>query len=303
MARKALEKDIQAPVELTPEAAEAINQVQQTGAAIIQVAHGDHEQAAKAIHMRAGRRQMSALFQKLVTVSDLVDLQNIKESKSYKGFQHQTDDGKFVTITTWAEYCAEIEGRPHVTIDLDLKNLTVLGPELFETMRTVGIGPSTMRAIRQLPEEQQALIQQAVDTTNKDDLAEFIEQILVKKAKKEEQLTLQLNEAQAELEAKDEVAASNQKRINQLQEKAALLKKLSPDEKAKQLCSEIAAQQTGIDEEIRTNFFTALQALIDHGGDDHQAFINAQIQMLHDAVKLLRDEFGGQGVEWEQEAE
>lgn len=109
-----------------------------------------------------------------------------------------------------------------------------------------------------------------------------------------------LRDAKADLETKDEVAAKNQKRITQLQEKAVLLKKLPADDKVKQLRSEIAAQQTGIDEDIRTNFFTALQTLVDHGGDDHQAFINAQIQMLHDAVKLLRDEFGGQGVEWEE---
>lgn len=111
-----------------------------------------------------------------------------------------------------------------------------------------------------------------------------------------------LREAKESLEAKDEVAAKNQKRITQLQEKSVLLQKLPADEKAKQLRSEIAGQQTGIDEEIRTNFFNALQALVDHG-DDHQAFIDAQIQMLHDAVKLLRDEFGGVGMAWEQDAE
>lgn len=299
MARKALDKDIEAPADLTPEAADAVNQLQQTGAAIIQIAHGDHEKASAIINQRIGRRQMASMVQKLVTVADLVDLQNLKDSKGYKNF-NAVIDGKVVTITTWEEYCTLVEGRSRESVDLELKNLNALGPELFESMRTVGIGPGTMRAIRQLPEEQKALIQQAVDTTNKDDLAEFIEQMLVKKAKKEEQLTLQLDEAKAELEAKDEVAASNQKRINQLQEKAALLKKLSPDEKAKQLCSEIASQQTGIDEEIRTNFFNALQALVDHGGDDHQAFINAQIQMLDDAVKLLRDEFGGAGLAWEQ---
>ena len=110
-----------------------------------------------------------------------------------------------------------------------------------------------------------------------------------------------LRDAKESLETKDAVAAKDQKRIRDLQEKAVLLKKQPADEHAKKLCSEIAAQQTGIDEEIRTNFYNALQALVDHGGDDHQAFINAQIQMLHDSVKLLRDEFGGQGVEWEEQ--
>lgn len=109
-----------------------------------------------------------------------------------------------------------------------------------------------------------------------------------------------LREAKESLEAKDEVAAKNQKRITQLQEKAVLLQKLPADEKTKQLCSEIASLQTGIDEEIRTNLFNALQALMDHGGGDHQTFINAQLYMLDESVKVLRNEFGGAGVAWEQ---
>lgn len=302
MARKALDKNIEAPVELTPSAAKAINQIQETGAAIIQVAHGDHEKASAIINQRIGRRTAYAMVAKLLTVADLVDLQNIKESKGYKNF-NTIISGKVITVSTWDEYCEHVEGRSRQTIDNELLNLNALGPELFESMRTVGIGPGTMRAIRQLPEDKQELIQQAVATTNKDDLAEFIEQIIVKTSKEKETLTKELDESKAAIVAKDEVAASNAKRISELQEKSVLLKKLPADQRAKQLCSEIAAQQTGIDEEIRTNFFNALQALVDHGGGDHQAFINAQIQMLDDAVKLLRDEFGGTGMAWEQEAE
>ena len=302
MARKALDKDIKAPAELTPEVVDAVTQVQQTGAAIIETAKQDNNAATAFINQRIGRKQAYGMVSKLLTVADLVDLQNIKDSKGYKGFI-AFKDGKTLTVSSWDEYCEVVEGRSRQTIDNELLNLNSLGPELFESMRTVGIGPGTMRAIRQLPEDKQELIQQAVATTNKDDLAEFIEQIIVKTSKEKETLTKELDESKAAIVAKDEVAASNAKRISELQEKAVLLKKLPADQRAKQLCSEIASLQTGIDEEIRTNFFNALQALVDHGGDDHQAFINAQIQMLHDAVKLLRDEFGGQGVAWEQEAD
>ncbi len=300
MARKALDKNIEAPAELTPEVVDAVTQVQQTGAAIIETAKQDNNAATAFINQRIGRKQAYGMVSKLLTVADLVDLQNIKDSKGYKGFI-AFKDGKSLTVSSWDEYCEVVEGRSRQTIDNELLNLNSLGPELFESMRTVGIGPSTMRAIRQLPEDKQELIQQAVATTNKDDLAEFIEQIIVKTSKEKETLAKGLDEAKAELEAKAAVAENNARRINELQEKAVLLQKLPADERAKKLCAEIAAQQSGIDQEIRTNFFTALQTLVDHGGDDHQAFINAQIQMLHDAVKLLRDEFGGAGVAWEEQ--
>ena len=301
MARTATKKEMDTAPEISTETAESINRSQQTGAAIIQAAQAEHETALKAIHQRVGRRQAYAMVSKLLTVADLVDLQNIKESKSYKGYIHTNEDGTRQPISTWDDFCSLVEGRSRQTVDNELLNLNTLGPELFESMRTVGIGPGTMRAIRQLPEDSQELIQQAVSTKDKDDLAEFIEQIIVKSAKEKEELNKKLEDAQANIVAKEEVAASNAKRINQLQEKAALLKKLPKDERAKELCSEIAAQQIGIDEELRTNFCNALEALRTHSGDDHQAFIDSQIQLLDDAVQFLRSEFGGQGMEWEKE--
>jgi len=300
MSRTPTKKEIEVAPAIPAETAEAINRSQQTGAAIIQAAQGEHEKASAVINQRIGRRQMASMVQKLVTVADLVDLQNLKESKGYKNFTTEID-GKVVIITTWEEYCTAIEGRSRESVDLDLKNLNSLGPELFESMRTVGLGPSTMRAIRNLPDDSQALIQQAVATKNKDDLAEFIEQIIVKSAKEKETVTKQLDEAKADLEAKDAVAADNQKRIAQLQEKAVLIKKLPKDEKAKQLCAEVASLQIGIDEELRTNFSNALELLRKHSGDDHQAFIDSQIQLLHDAVQFLQTEFGTQGMEWENQ--
>lgn len=284
---------------ISSEAGNVLTASQNALSTIVSAAGNEHDTAAKLIHMRTGRKQMGMLIQKLVTVTDLVDLQNIKESKSYKNFLHKNDNGTLVMLTSWAEYCEAIEGRSHITIDLDLKNLKELGPELFESMRNIGLGPSTMRSIRQLPEDKQALIQQAIDTTDKDDLAELIDSLVTKHIKEKETRDAKIQEQADSIEAKDSVAETNRRRIDELQEKAALLKKLPADEKAKVLCSEIAAQQTGIDQEIRTNFYNALQKLVDHGDGDHQAFINAQIQMLTDAVELLRNEFGGTGMAWE----
>lgn len=291
MARKPTTKTELNTQEVAPEVAEAFTQVQNTNAVIIAAAQSEHDKAMKVIHERAGRRQMGVMIQKLVTVTDLVDLQNIKESKSYKGFNCSDAEGKPVTVTTWDDYCSLVEGRSRETIDRDLKNLSELGPELFESMRNVGIGPITMRAIRQLPEDEKELVQQAISTTNKEDLAEFVEQLIAKNVKEKEALTKKNVELQADIESKDAVAKDNSKRINELQEKAALIRRMPVAEQAKTMRTEITGLVTEIDHDLRTNLWDALEKLRESNGDDFNDFCQLQLQELQNAIDLLKQQF------------
>jgi hypothetical protein len=298
MARKASDKKIEAPAELTPEVTDVLTQ-SQNAVASLQSAHSDDRDL---VNQLLGQAQMADALAKLSATVAVTKMAYVKEHGLYKAIAGLAGrDGSRLT-GTWEEFC-KLLGTSAPKVNEDINNLQAFGEDALETMSRMGIGYREMRHYRRLPEDEKTALLEAAKTGDKDTFLDLAEEIVARNARKEEQLSLELNEAKAALEAKDEVAAKNQKRITQLQEKAVLLQKLPADEKAKQLCSEIAAQQTGIDEEIRTNFYNSLQALVDHGGDDHQAFINAQIQMLHDAVKLLRDEFGGQGVAWEQEAE
>lgn len=298
MARKAADKTIEQPVELAPAVTDVLTQTQNT-VSVLQAAHSEGRDLANQL---LGQAQAMDAIKQISQTIGVSKLAYVKEHKLYKELAGQRTPNGLVLSGTWEEYCGLL-GFSDEKVNQDIANLKAFGEEALECMSSMGIGLRDLRQYRRLPEDEKSALIEAAKTGDKDVFLDLAEEIIAKNAKKEEQLTLELDEAKAELEAKDEVAASNQKRINQLQEKAALLKKLPPDEKAKQLCSEIAAQQTGIDEEIRTNFFNALQALLDHGGGDHQAFINAQIQMLDDAVKLLRDEFGGTGMAWEQDAD
>lgn len=295
MARKALDKNIEAPVELAPEVTDVLTQTQNT-VAVLQAAHSEERDL---VNQLLGQAQMADSISKFSRTVRLSKLAYVKESKLYKALAGKHAPDGSALVGTWEEFC-QLLGYSKDKVDTDLQNLREFGEEALDSMNSMGIGYREMRQFRRLPEDEKTALIEAAKSGDKDVFLDLAEEIIAKNAKKEEQLTLELDEAKAQLTAKDDVAASNQQRINQLQEKAALLKKLPADERAKQLCSEIAAQQSGIDEEIRTNFYNALQALVDHGGDDHQTFINAQIQMLGQAVKVLSDEFGGNGVEWEQ---
>lgn len=108
-----------------------------------------------------------------------------------------------------------------------------------------------------------------------------------------------LREAREDKEDQERVIANKDKKISEQSKQISRIKRLEPSELAKQFRSEVAAMQSSIEEDIRTNFHNALDAL--QGlGDEHQAFINSQLQLLDDSVQFLRVAFGGQGTEWEQ---
>lgn len=311
MARtKAAETTTETVADITPEVGNAVTEIQQTGSAIVDAAMSEQQKAAAVVHQRIGRRQMMSVMSKLVTVTDLVDLQNLKESKAYKNYTTLDGTGNSVTITTWKEYCEIIESRSVESVDLDLKNLNALGPELFESMRNVGIGPSTMRLMRQLPDDDKQLIQQAVNTSDKDELAEFVEQIITKNARDKAELSKKLEEATATIEAKDSVAKTNVERINELQEKVARIKKMPVEESSVEVRNEVSKLQSEIEEQIRVNLHGAFAALCEHeeqlGHNYSHEFITAQANMLHVALLGLCGEFGIQltsnsAVEWEKE--
>lgn len=283
--------------DISPEVSNAVTEIQQTGSAIVDAAMNEQQKAAATVNQRIGRKQMMQVFSKLVTVTDLVDLQNLKESKGYKNHTIVDLEGKLVTLRTWEEYCQIVEGRSRESVDLDLKNLNALGPELFESMRNVGIGPATMRAIRQLPDDDQQLIQQAVDTTDKSELAEFVEQLITKNAKEKADLNKKLDDATANLQAKDAVAETNAKRINELQEKVALVKRLPPEEQVVKIRSEITGLITAIDHDMRVNFYNAIEKLKEVDGDSGE-FVRNELRTLAETVEFLQVELGGEVPDW-----
>lgn len=295
MARKALDKNIEAPVELAPEVTDVLTQNQNT-VSVLQAAHSDERDL---VNQLLGQAQMADSIAKLTATVAVTKMAFVKENGLYKAIAGMKDrDGRGLD-GTWEDFC-KLLGTSAPKVNEDIKNLQSFGEEALDSMSRMGIGYREMRQYRRLPEDEKTALLEAAKTGDKDTFLDLAEEIVARNARKEEQLSLELNEAKAELEAKAAVAENNARRINELQEKAVLLQKLPADQRAKQLCSEIASQQTGIDEEIRTNFYNALQKLADHSGDDHQPFIDAQIKMLDDAVSLLRQTFGGVGTAWEQ---
>ncbi|MDD7545195.1 MAG: hypothetical protein PUK00_06320, partial [Actinobacillus porcinus] len=108
-------------------------------------------------HEAMGMLKAFSFVEKLLTVSSLKVLNEIKNSKKYKGLSYIDQDGKVLTVSSWEDYCTAC-GFSRQKIDLDLQNLAVLGEDFLETSQRLGLGYREMRKLRQLPEEARAEI-------------------------------------------------------------------------------------------------------------------------------------------------
>lgn len=295
-------------LELDAQAVQAVHDLQNKNAALQGAFSEEQRQKTALVHQRIGRKQVLGMLGKLVTVTDLVDLQRIKESKEYRGLEF-FDGEKLVTVTTWADYCRIVEGRSREIIDNDLLNLNTFGEEMFESMRQVGIGPGKMRTLRKLPDEDIALIQQAHECDDKDQIAELVDSLVSKYArekqqlaKEKEQLTKERDDAREDKQALEEVVSDKTSRILELEKQISRkrLERLPPDEESAQLRKEANDLLYEVEVAIR-QLVKPLEAVMAHA-DEHQLdvghWLRGQLDQLSEATEYLREQLGM--VPWQQ---
>lgn len=96
----------------------------------------------------AGRIQALTFIGKVVTVSTLIQLKQIKESKAYRGLPN---------IGTWDKYC-EYLGLDRHTLNQDLLNLATFGEQFLETCHQFSLGYRDLRKLRQLTTDGKVVI-------------------------------------------------------------------------------------------------------------------------------------------------
>lgn len=236
---------------------------------------------------------------KLVTVTTLKSLQEIKESKRYKDLELTDQDGKMVTVTTFRDFCTTL-GFSGEKIDQDLLNLNTFGEEFFETSQRLGLGYREMRKLRQLPEEARAEIIEAdySDATDKEELLEKIEDLTAKYAKEKETLQAQLKRKSEDYEAQAKVLANKNERINKLDmelaKKTHLIDTQTPDQRGEMLREETAGISYKAEAILRGQVFQAFEALAKHSeetGIDHRQFMSGVLAEYQLILSELQQHF------------
>ncbi|MBB1292173.1 hypothetical protein [Pseudoalteromonas sp. SR41-4] len=125
--------------------------------------------------MELGRLQAFAHIKNYATVAEITIFKRIRESKEYKGLTYKKD-GKTATVATIDEFCSEFLNRSYRSLKEAEDYLAAFGESFYETSKQIGIGNREMRALRQLPEEEQALIieSEAVEVGDKEAIRDLI---------------------------------------------------------------------------------------------------------------------------------
>ena len=237
--------------------------------------------------------------QKLVTVTTLKLLNQVKESKSYKGLTLSDKEGKLVTVTTWEDFCITL-GFSREQMDENLRNLNTFGENFLETSQRLGLGYREMRKLRKLPEDARAEIVDAEfsETADKEELLEKIEELTAKHAKEKQILEGQLKQSHANYEAQSKVLKNKNDRINQLdielEKKKNHINTLSPDEKGGLLRKETSQLAYNAEAILRGQVWKAFETLDSHtqeSGIDHKQFMVGTLAEIELVLNELRTAF------------
>jgi hypothetical protein len=219
----------------------------------------DKEQVLKEL----GRIEAFGFVNKLLTVSSLKILQNIKESKSYQGLTYYNSQGELLTVSSWNECCEFKLHMSRQNLDKNLLNLREFGEEFFESSKKLGLGDRELRKLRKLPEEEQSFVieSQAIDMGDKEAVKELIEDLTDKHVKEKGQLKAQLDESQKLATVRNNLLQDANNRLNitteeLMQAKVQQNAAPEPEQWAKQvheinqLCTRLAAKAIELAEQM-----------------------------------------------------
>ncbi|RDE94856.1 hypothetical protein DPW03_09040 [Aggregatibacter aphrophilus] len=288
-------------------------QQQETEALVAKQMTQDKAQA----HELIGMIKAFDFTQKLVTVTTLKAINEIKQSKQYKGLDIYNPQGKLVTVTTFREFC-EALGFSVEKIDQDLLNLNTLGESFLETSQRLGLGYRDLRKLRKLPEDARAEIVDAEfsESADKEELLEKIEELTAKHAQEKQILEGQLKQSHANYEAQSKVLKNKNDRINQLdielEKKKNHINTLNPDEKGGLLRKETSQLVYNAEAILRGQVWKAFETLDSHtqeSGIDHKQFMVGTLAEIELVLNELRTAFnlprladGDNRPEWARES-
>lgn len=173
---------------------------------------------------RIGALKATEFVRKLVTVTTIKMLAEIKEAKQYKGLKIILNE-ELVTSPTWDQFCQHI-GLSREKVDEDIRNLNLLGEDFLETSQKIGVGYRELRKLRQLPESDREVVinGEAVKTEDRESLIDLIEEMSAKHAKEKDQLKARVADLESSDAAKEQIIKTKDQKNNELLEENTKLK-------------------------------------------------------------------------------
>ncbi len=166
---------------------------------------------------KLGMLKATSLFKKLLTVSEIKFLADIKETKQYKGLSVLGENGELLTVSTWADFCSGL-GKSHQHVDEEIRNLGVFGEDFLETSQRMSLGYRDLRKLRKLDDaDREVIIEgEAVKAEDRESLIDLIEEMSAKHRKQKDALETENKELKADKDALETILQKKDEKVNQL---------------------------------------------------------------------------------------
>lgn len=165
----------------------------------------------------------AAMFMR--SVADRVIAQSfiqLKEGRKYKDLVIRDAAGNVRPVADLQEACEMLFDKSYRTCAELAQNLELLGADLYDKAEQLKLTTKDYRAIRALPEDDQALIESALgDATSREAVADLIETLTERHAKKLAEVQKKVSDAQEDAAAKDRIIANKNAREDELLKKLA----------------------------------------------------------------------------------
>ena len=210
---------------------------------------------------KLGAIKATSFIKKLVTVTEIKLISEIKETKQYKGLKVVDEAGKVVTVTTWDHFCKHI-GMSCEKVDEDIRNLGAFGEEFLETSQRMGLGYRDLRKLRKLDDADREVIinGESVKTEDRESLIDLIEEMSAKHRKEKNTLEAANKELKADKEALETILQKKDEKVNQLDTQVTKL--TSPAEIKRRAESEPQELEKAALETLSTESLMLLNAIM-----------------------------------------
>lgn len=179
------------------------------------------------VGQQVGRIQALKLISDVSEKAIVETFIQIRDSKKYKEILIPGPDGQFRPSEDFFEFCELVFGKSYKSLAELAQNYNLLGGELYEHAERLGLRTKDYRALRALPDDEQKLVQLTLaEAGDRESVADLIHELADRHAQERAALRKDLDDAQADLKAKDKVLADKSEQLDaaraKLERRAAL---------------------------------------------------------------------------------
>ncbi len=236
--------------------------------------------------------RFSALCAEKVIVETFLKL---KKNKAYRAIEVRDDVGNLRRCADLEEFCGRFLGASYRKVKELADNYHLVGADLFEQAERMGFKRNDYRALKALPADDQEAIKAAMQTDDRDQILDLMQELAVRHASEKAALKAQTTEAEETAEARSEVIAGKEAKINELEEANHKLKRrvetATPDEVALEIRKEADLFAFRAEHAVNSDLRQAFEALAKQGGN-HSEYMLGLITQIELAASVLRADFG-----------